>query len=142
MSSLVVKEAAWAILESNWTETRIIDFENLASGVNNSMTPWVSLQFGMATEDQIGLGDAPTRYWREEGFVHVLIAVPSRSGWKDCDTFAKKLGILFRGKQVTEDLVFRGVTPPRLYTQSEAVLGNWLIKASLVDYIHTYVDPT
>ena len=142
MSSLAVKEAAWGILTASWTETRIVDFENLASDVNASMAPWVSLQFGMATEDQIGLGDEATRYWREEGFVHVLIAVPSRSGWKDCDTFAKKLGILFRGKQVTENLVFRGVTPPRLYTQSEAVLGNWLIKASLVDYMYTYPDPT
>ena len=145
MSSLVVKEAAWNLLTTNWADTRIVDFENLSVSVNTSMAPWVSLQFGTATEEQIGMGTEPagnSRFWREEGFVHVLIAVPSRSGWKDCDTLARKLGILFRGKQVTEDLVFRGVTPPRLYTQDEAILGNWLIKTSLVDYLYTYTDPT
>jgi len=29
-----------------------------------------------------------------------------------------------------------------MYTGDEAILGNWSVKAFLVDYIYTYRDPT
>lgn len=142
MSSLPVKEAVWTILDDDWSATRVLDLDNLAPGIDTEMTPWVSPQFLGMPEEQIGLGDASSRYWRERGYVHLLVAVPARSGWRTCDTHARNLGKLFRARQVSADLVFGAVSPPRTYTEDEAILGNWSVRAILVDYLYTYTDPT
>lgn len=142
MSSLPVKEAVWAILDDEWETTRVLDLDNTAPSADAEMTPWVAPQFMGTTEEQIGLGDSTSRYWRERGFVHLLVAVPSRSGWRTCDTLARSLGLLFRARQTSAELVFGAVSPPQTYTEDEAILGNWSIKAFLVDYIYTYQDPT
>ena len=142
MSSLPVKEAVWAVLDSEWSTTRVLDLDNLAPNADSEFTPWVAPQFMGAPEEQIGLGDESSRYWRERGYVHFLVAVPARSGWRTCDAYARNLGKLFRARQVSADLVFGTVSPPRTYTEDEAILGNWSVKAMLVEYLYTYTDPT
>jgi hypothetical protein len=142
MSSLHVKQEVWSILDTEWSGTRVLDMENKAADVNSEMTPWVSPHFISSTEEQIGLGDAASRYWRETGSIHLLVAVPARSGWQTADTHAKNLGKLFRARSVGSDLVFQAVSPPTLYTEDETVLGNWSIKFISVRYMYTYADPT
>lgn len=142
MSSLTVKQAVWTILDGEWLTTRTVDLDNKAPAVDAAMTPWVSAQFVGSDETQIGLGDSATRYWRERGYFQLLVAVPARSGWTVGDTYARNLGKLFRGRAVSDALTFGSVSPPRLYLGDEAILGNWSIKALLVEYIYTYTDPT
>ena len=142
MSSLPVKEAVWTILGAEWDTTRVLDLDNTAPSADSEFTPWVAPQFMGAPEDQIGLGDSTSRYWREQGSIHFLVAVPSRSGWRTCDTLARNLGKLFRARQPSVELTFGAVSPPQTYTEDEAILGNWSVKAFLVDYIYTYQDPT
>lgn len=141
MSSLTIKESVWTILNSEWTSTRVIDFENRSTSIDASMEPWVAPQFIGSDETQIGLGDSATRYWRERGYFQLLVAVPARSGWYTCDTYARNLGKLFRGRAVSADITFGSVSPPRLDVENESVLGNWSIKAILVEYTYTYTDP-
>ena len=142
MSSLFVKSEVISRLDSLWTTTRIIDFENNQVDLNTSFEPWISPMFLGAPEEQIGLGEAsPARYWREEGIVHFLIGVPAMTGWRTCDTYARQLSILFRGVAITDALVFKSVSAPQLYTQNQEILGNWFIKAILADYQYTYTDP-
>jgi len=142
MSSLYVKQQVWNILDTEWSDTRVLDMENKAADANSAMTPWVSPHFVLGTEEQIGLGDTASRYWRETGSIHLLVAVAARSGWQTADTHAKNLGKLFRARSVGSDLVFQSVSPPQLYTEDETVLGNWSIKFLSVRYMYTYTDPT
>ena len=142
MSSLYVKQQVWNILDMEWNDTRVLDMENKAAEVNADATPWVSPHFVLGTEEQIGLGPSESRYWRERGSIHLLVAVIARSGWQTADTHAKNLGKLFRARAVGDDLVFESVSPPQLYTEDETVLGNWSIKFLSVRYTYTYTDPT
>lgn len=141
MSSYAVKTAVWNRLAA-WSDTRVIDLENKRNTIEDERTPWVAPQFVAALEEQIGLGDPGSRYWKETGYVHFLIAVPAMTGWKDCDTYAKDLAVLFRGTALTSDIVFGAVSPPRLYTSDEMVLGNWHVKAVLAEYDYIYGDPS
>jgi len=142
MSSLVVKNAVWSILNTSWSATRKIDLENKSPDIDSVMTPWVAPHFTGSTEEQIGIGTSATRYWRERGYVQLLVAVPARSGWTVGDTHAKNLAKLFRGVQASADLVFGSVSPPQAYSEDERILGNWSIRTMMVEYIHTYTDPT
>jgi len=142
MSNYAVKTAVLSRLSTYWTTTRVVDFENSQVDLNTDFSPWISPMFLGAGENQIGLGDAPTRYWREQGIVHFLIGVPAISGWRTCDTYARQLGILFRGTALTDEIIFGAVSSPQLYTQNQEILGNWFVKAILADYEYTYTDPT
>lgn len=139
MSSSVIRNLVTDKLKTDWTTTRVVDLENGRDPLGSSMHPWASVQFLMATEEQMCLGDIGDRGWREEGEFHLLVAVPTYSGWGTCLTLMDDLRKRFRQWR-SNDITIRKVHPARPILDDDQLIGNWFIMAALTKYYRDFYE--
>lgn len=141
MSSAAVRAEVDRILAAEWTASRVVDLHNAVNAHGTDLTPWVWPMYPLAVEEQIGLGKAGDRYWRETGDVHFVFGVVPNSGDAGVQALATGMQRLFRGRAVLDgNLVFRDVSPLRDFIADRAVTGNWYVAAVAASYLYTFTD--
>ena len=135
MSSKYVRDTVWQYLTANWTDTRLVDVDNLFNTLEVSGDPlneWATMAIGNSVESQVSVGSPGDQRWREEGVIGLVVFVPSGSGTDRALTLAEAMRDLFRAKQINdgsggETIVFRSVDPPDTVLPSavDASSGAW-----------------
>ena len=107
MSSKAVKDAVTSYLKTNWTDTPIIEVENVFVD-QPSDEEWVALQFPGSVEYAAAISN---NCYREEGtFIISLIGV-SGTGTDALDILGDTMMGLFRGKAIDGVIIDMVTTP-------------------------------
>ncbi len=114
MASAAVTAAVKARLATEWTRTPIFH-PNEQPQVPADGTPFLSVQYPLAMEEQMSIGAPGNNVWREEGAIRFVLAIPRGAGIDDYSGWIDELRASFRGK------IFSGV---HTFEASPAVLDD------------------
>lgn len=89
-------------VESNWTHCPVIDDDNTSA--EKPATPYLAIQFPLASEEQITIGAPGNNMFRESGAARFVLVLTTGSGSDFAAAWLEELRSLLRGKQ------FDGVT--------------------------------
>lgn len=103
MASKAVMDAVSARLSANWTATAIVD-PNTAGEPPADGSAFLTVQYPVANEEHISLGQPGGRLFREEGGIRFVLAVPRGIGVEQALAWMDGLRLAFRAAQ------FAGVT--------------------------------
>ena len=132
MSSKTVKNAITSYLQSTWTDTDVIEVENIYVD-QPSNADWLALQFPGAYISQQALGN---QCWREDGQLIPTERVVSGAGTASLDTHYENILPLFMGEDIS-GVHIRGMTTPTYAfdeSQQENESGNAYRYIVTVDY--------
>jgi len=113
MSSKAVKDAITGYLKTNWTDTDIVDIENVF--VDQPETAWVAVQYPGAVEYAAAIGNS---CHREEGTFIINLVGVAGAGTDQLDVLGATMMSLFRGKAI-DGVIIDLVTTPS-YSEDEA----------------------
>lgn len=119
MASAAVMTAVRARLDALWTRTPV-RYPNDATSpdglqVPAAKTPFLMVQYPVATEDQITIGAPGSNVFREEGAIRLVLQIPRGAGVDEFSGWIDELRAMFRARQ------FGGVTT---FAASPAVLDD------------------
>src|SRR5882724_3522168 len=114
MASKAVVDAVTARLKANWTLSAIVDDDTSGQGTGDG-SPYVTLEFPVAVENQITIGAPGANVFRESGAFRIKLVTPTGIGLSQPTDWIDQLRAIFRGKQ------FSGVTT---YAPSPGVIDN------------------
>lgn len=97
MASQAAAAAVLACLEANWDKTPITD-ANAGGRVPARNTPYLSLEFPVATEEQLTIGSPGSNWFREEGAFRIVLSIPTGHKLSPFDTWLDALRAAFRSK--------------------------------------------
>ncbi|MCW6509821.1 phage tail terminator-like protein [Lichenifustis flavocetrariae] len=103
MASQAVFDAVMARLEANWDQTPITD-ANGGGCVPARNTPFLSVEFPIANEEQLTVGSPRHNVFREEGAFRIVLSVPIGHRLTPFNAWVDALRSVFRGQ------TFAGVT--------------------------------
>lgn len=131
MAGKVVVDAVAARLAANWTICTIIDDNTSGQGTGDG-SPYVTIEYPVAVENQISYGAPGNNVFRESGAFRIVLSCPTGSGLPQPLDWIDQLRAIFRGKQ------FSGVTTyapsPAAIDNSNYVGGRFLISFSTPYY--------
>lgn len=107
MSSKSVKDIFNAYLQANWTDTPIIEVENVWVDQPND-ADWIAVQYPGAYVSNAAIQN---NCWREEGQIVVSLTGVTGEGTTSLDTHYENLLPLLMGQDIS-GLVVRGVSTP------------------------------
>ena len=132
MSSKAVKTAINDYLAANWTDTVILDVENVHVQ-QPADAAWVGLQWPGSVEYAAAIGGT---CYREEGTFIINLVGVSGQGTDELDTFGETMMGLFRGQNI-DGVVIDMVTTPSYREdedRQENESGNAYVYLISVDY--------
>jgi Bacteriophage related domain of unknown function len=103
MAGNAVVTAVAALLAANWLENEIVEDDTTGQGPADG-SPYVTVEYPVAREDQITIGSPGNNIFRETGVIRVVMSFPTGTGLPQVTTLMDQLRAIFRGKQ------FDGVT--------------------------------
>jgi hypothetical protein len=131
MAGSSVVAAVSARLKENWTLCAIIDDDASGQGTGDG-SPYVTLEYPVANENQITIGAPGNNVFREDGAVRIVLVSPTGTGIDQPLAWMDQLRALFRGKQ------FGGVTTyapsPPAVDNSNYIGGKYVISSSVPYY--------
>lgn len=132
MAGKVVVDAVSARLAANWTATVIIDDDTTGQGTGDG-SPYVTLEYPIAVENQITVGAPGNNVFRESGAFRLKLICSTGAGLSQPLAWIDQLRAIFRGKQ------FSGVTcyapSPGVVDNSNYVGGKFIISSSVPYYV-------
>ena len=142
MSHVSVRDEVRRMLTDEWDDgPRIVELKNNYNALGTDLAAWAWPTFVLAREEQIGLGDLESRYWRETGEVQIVLGISPNVGTSSIEVMARDAASVFRGKvALNNSLVFRNAAPLREDFTDRAVTGNWYVGVVAVSYLFTYTD--
>lgn len=127
MARQSVIDAVTARLKANFTLCPILD-QDTASQPPADGSPFMTLQFPVANEEQITIGAPGNNVWRESGAFRLVISVRNGDPLSQANTWLDQARALFRGKQ------FAGVTTfapsPSVEADQQFVIGGGRVELS------------
>lgn len=139
MSSKLVKDAFNAYLQANWTDTDIVEVENVY--VDQPVdADWVAVQYPGA---YISNAAITNHCWREEGQIVVSLTGVTGTGTTSLDTHFENLLVLLMGQDISGVQV-RGVSTPTYAFEErrqENESGNAYRYLITVDYYYDRNNP-
>jgi len=103
MASLAVMDAVDARLTAFWTHCAIVVDDTTGQGPVDG-SPYLTVEYPVAREDQITVGSPGANVFRETGVIRLVLVQHVGTGRGQPVTWMDELRALFRGKQ------FAGVT--------------------------------
>jgi hypothetical protein len=103
MPSGTLVAAVMARLNASWTVTAIIEDDTTGQGTPDG-SPYVTVEYPVAREDQITIGAPGSNVFRESGVIRLVMSFQTGGGLTQPLALMDQLRALFRGKQ------FDGVT--------------------------------
>ena len=132
MAGKVVVDAVTARLKANWTLCAIVDDDTTGQGTGDG-SPYVTLEFPVAIENQITIGAPGNNVFRESGAFRIKLISPTGSGLSQPTDWLDQLRALFRGKQ------FSGVTTyapsPSAIDNSNYLAGKFVLSSAVPYYL-------
>lgn len=140
MSSKYVRDVIKDYLESNWTDTVIIDTENIFSSPPPGLDPWMGLMFAGGVETRPCLGALDVTRKRELGTIQFIVFVASGTGTDVALTYAERIRDLIRGKNLS-GVEMQTVDPPdtAIPAQAQSSSGNFYGYSVSCDYEYDYI---
>jgi hypothetical protein len=130
MASKLVMDAVTARLATSWSDCPVID-PNTTSSSPADGTEFLTVQYPVANETHISLGQPGQRVFRETGAIRFVLSVPRGQGLAVGAQHADDLRALFRAAQ------FSGITcegaSPAAIDESNAD-GSYFILRIIVPY--------
>jgi hypothetical protein len=102
MASKLVMDAVEARLATAWTHTVIVT-PNTNAGAPPDGGAFLSVQYPVASEEQMSIGAPGANVFREEGVARFIIHVPTGEGRTGWDEKVDALRAAFRGKVLDDD---------------------------------------
>src|ERR1700736_428413 len=114
MAGKVVVDAVAARLAANWTTTPIVD-DDAGGQAPWDGSPYVTVEYPVALENQITVGAPGNNVFRESGAFRIKLVCQTGTGLSQPLLWIDQLRAIFRGKQ------FSGVTT---YAPSPGIVDN------------------
>jgi len=131
MAGKAVIDAVTARLQANWTLCAIVLDDTTGQGPGDG-SPYVTLEFPVAIENQITIGSPGNNVFRETGAFRIKLVAPTGKGLSQATDWIDQLRAIFRGKQ------FSGVTTyapsPGAIDNSNYLGGKFVISSSVPYY--------
>jgi hypothetical protein len=102
VASLAVMTAVETRLAANWSRATIITPNTTAEAPGDG-SPYLTVTYPVANEEQMSVGAPGSNLYREEGAFRLVLSVPIRTGLAQWHPWINELRALFRG------VVFDGV---------------------------------
>jgi hypothetical protein len=135
MASAAVVTAVEARLVANWTDTPIIS-PNITGDTPADGSPFLTLQFPVATEVHVGMADVGNRTFREEGTIRFVLTIARVLGQGVILKYCGDLAALFRAVQFDGVSTF-AASPPVLTNENDQ--GNyWVMSVSVPYYFYIF----
>lgn len=133
MASSAVVTAVEARLAANWASTAIVGLNGQGGAAEppEDGAPYVVVQYPLASEAQMSLGDPGNNLWREEGTFRLVLHARRGEGRAQALTWMDELRAIFRG-QVFAGIDCREASPPIENDQNDQ--GNYYVFSSSVAY--------
>lgn len=99
MPSKAVSDAVDAYLTANFSTRPVYAFNGSAMDPPPDGGTYVQVQYPIALEEQMSIGDPENNWFREEGAIRIVITAQSAAGTGETLTVADELRGLFRNKR-------------------------------------------
>lgn len=127
--------AVAARLAANWAVSAIVDDDTTGQGPADG-SAYVTLEYPVATEQQITIGSPGNNVFRETGAFRIKLVSPTGQGLLQATAWIDQLRAIFRGK------LFSGVTSfapsPGIVDSSNYVGGKFVISSSVPYYFDRF----
>ena len=135
MSSKYVRDQVKAYVEANWTDTVIIDAENIFTDPPKNLDPWLTMRFDSLPEEAPCLGPRPLVRKREIGSVTLVVMVQSGTGSDVALQYAEDVRDMIRGQDIN-GVYLKGADAPNtsIPSQAQSSLGNFFGYEVVCDY--------
>lgn len=128
MASAAVMAAVRARLDSNWTRCPV-EYPNEAMQTPADGSPFLAVQFPVASEERISMGAPGANVHREEGGIRFVLAIPRGAGVGEWTPWIDEMRSLFRSKRF-DNVVTYAASPAVLDDRSDD--GNyWALSCSI-----------
>jgi hypothetical protein len=128
MAGKAVEDAVAARLAASWTATAIVEDDTTGQGPADG-SPYVTIEYPVAREDQITIGAPGNNVFRESGAFRIKLVSPTGQGLDQALAWIDQLRAIFRGKQ------FSGVTTyapsPGAVDNSNYVAGKFIVSSAV-----------
>ena len=135
MAGKAVIDAVTARLQANWTLCAIVLDDTTGQGPGDG-SPYVTLEFPVAIENQITIGSPGNNVFRETGAFRIKLVALTGQGLSQATDWIDQLRAIFRGKQ------FSGVTTyapsPGAIDNSNYLGGKFVISSSVPYYVDLF----
>lgn len=98
MAGKAVVDAVSARLAANWTTTPIVDADTTDGGPGDG-TAYVTIEYPVATENQITIGSPGNNVFRETGVFRIVLNAPSGQAIGQAVDWIDQIRAIFRSKQ-------------------------------------------
>lgn len=128
MAGKAVEDAVNARLAANWTATAIVADDTVDGGPPDG-SPYVTVQYPVAQENQITIGAPGNNVFRETGAFRIVLNSPSGTGKDQVLVWMDQIRSIFRSKQ------FNGVTTfapsPGIESNANYIAGRFLLTCAV-----------
>lgn len=135
MAGKAVIDAVTARLKANWTLCPIVEDDTSGQGTGDG-SPYVTLEYPVAIENQITIGAPGNNVFRESGAFRIKLVCPTGAGLSQPTDWIDQLRAIFRGRQ------FSGVTcyapSPGVIDNSNYVAGKFVISSAVPYYFDLF----
>lgn len=135
MAGKAVIDAVTARLKANWTLCAVVEDDTTGQGTGDG-SPYVTLEFPVAVENQITIGAPGNNVFRESGAFRIKLVSPTGTGLSQPTDWIDQLRVIFRGKQ------FSGVTTyapsPGVVDNSNYLAGKFVISSAVPYYLDLF----
>lgn len=130
MASKAVMDAIAARLAASWTATPV-DTLNSVGDPPADGSPFLTVQYPIASEEQITVGAPGNNVFRESGVIRFVLSIQRGLGVDQGMSMVDMLRVLFRGKQF-DGVTTWGASPPVLDDRNDS--GNYWTLSLVVPY--------
>lgn len=135
MSSKYVRDQVKAYVAANWTDTVIIDSENIFEDPPKTLDPWLTMRFDSLPEVAPCLGPRELVRKREDGSISLVVYVEVGTGTDAALQYAEDVRDLMRGANINGVIIW-GADPPdtAIPSQAQSSVGNYYGYSVTCDY--------
>jgi hypothetical protein len=105
MPSGTLVAAVTARLKASWTETAIVEDDTTGQGTPDG-SPYVTVKYPVAREDQVTIGAPGNNVFRESGVIRLVMSFQTGGGLTQPLALMDRLRALFRGQQFDGVMTF------------------------------------
>ncbi len=130
MASAAVMAAVRARLDANWTRCPVA-YPNEKQTTPAEGSPFLAVQYPVATEERMSIGAPGSNLYREEGAIRFVLEIPRGAGIDEWTVWLDEVRALFRGKRFDNVVTF-AASPAVLDDRADA--GNYWALSSAIPY--------
>lgn len=130
MASVAVMAAVEARVATYWTASDVFT-PNTVGETPVDGTPFLSVQYPVANNEQISVGSPGAEVFREEGGIRFVFSIPRGQGISYYQSLLEALMDHFRAKQFSSVTTF---APSAAFTDDSSDVGNYWLLTSVVPY--------